>query len=57
MPGSRIPITSEERLKFEKPDYVIILPWNLKNELVVQLDYVKDWGGRLVTAIPRLEIT
>jgi 2-polyprenyl-3-methyl-5-hydroxy-6-metoxy-1,4-benzoquinol methylase len=56
MPGSRIPITSEERLKCEKPDYILILPWNLKVELVVQLAYVKEWGGKLVTAIPRLEI-
>jgi SAM-dependent methyltransferase len=56
MPGSRIPIASEERLKREKPDYVLILPWNLKTELVVQLAYVKDWGGKLVTAIPHLEV-
>jgi len=57
MPGSRIPILPEERLKQEKPDYVLILPWNLKSELEVQLAYVKSWGGKLVTAIPRLEIT
>ncbi|MBF8176674.1 class I SAM-dependent methyltransferase [Herminiimonas contaminans] len=56
MPGSRISIVSEERLKQEKPDYVLILPWNLKAELEVQLGYVKEWGGKLVTAIPRLEI-
>ncbi len=56
MPGSRIPILPEERLKQEKPDYVLILPWNLKKELEVQLAYVKNWGGKLVTAIPRLEI-
>lgn len=57
MPGSRIPILPEERLKQEKPDYVLTLPWNLKSELEVQLAYVKNWGGKLVTAIPRLEIT
>lgn len=57
MPGSRIPILPEERLKQEKPDYVLILPWNLKAELEVQLAYVKEWGGRLVTAIPCLEVT
>lgn len=56
MPGSRIPISSEARLKREKPDYVLILPWNLKTELVVQLAYVKDWGGKLVTAVPNLQI-
>ncbi len=56
MPGSRIPILSEERMQPVRPDYVLILPWNLKKELEVQLAYVKDWGGKLVTAIPRLEI-
>lgn len=56
MPGSRIPIAFEERLKREKPDYVLILPWNLKTELAFQLAYVKDWGGKLVTAIPHLEV-
>lgn len=56
MPGSRIPISSEDRLQQAKPDYVLILPWNLKPELEVQLAYVNDWGGRLVTAIPHLEI-
>jgi SAM-dependent methyltransferase len=56
MPGSRIPIVSEEHLKREKPDYVLILPWNLKTELVDQLAYVKDWGCRFVTAIPHLEV-
>ena len=55
MPGSRIPIVSEEQLKRERPHYVLILPWNLKTELVVQLAYIKGWGGKLVTAIPRLE--
>jgi 2-polyprenyl-3-methyl-5-hydroxy-6-metoxy-1,4-benzoquinol methylase len=56
MPGSRIPIVSEERLKEEKPDYVLILPWNLKSELEIQLSYVNEWGGRLVIAVPYLEI-
>ena len=57
MPGSRIPIVNEERLKEEKPDYVLILPWNLKSELEIQLAYVKAWGGKLVTAVPQLEIS
>jgi SAM-dependent methyltransferase len=56
MPGSRIPITDELQLKSFKPDYVVILPWNLKAEIIRQLDYVKAWGGRLVTAVPHLEI-
>jgi SAM-dependent methyltransferase len=57
MPGSRIAILPEEYLQQSKPDYVLILPWNLKKEIEAQLAYVKDWGGRLATAIPRLEIT
>lgn len=57
MPGSRISIVPEECLKQERPDYVLILPWNLKSELVVQLAYIKEWGGKLVTAIPQLEVT
>jgi hypothetical protein len=57
MPGSRIPIVNEERLKQEKPDYVLILPWNLKTEINNQLSYVKAWGGKLVTAVPQLEIS
>jgi predicted TPR repeat methyltransferase len=56
MPGSRIPIVAEDRLKQEKPDYVLILPWNLKTELDVQLSYVREWGGKLVTAVPTLRI-
>ena len=56
MPGSRIPIVDESRLKQEKPDYVIILPWNLKAEVMQQLDYTHNWGGQYVTAVPHLEV-
>lgn len=56
MPGSRIPIVDEDQLKAAKPDYILILPWNLKTELTQQLAYTMEWGGRLVTAIPTLEL-
>jgi hypothetical protein len=56
MPGSRVPIVAEERLRQEKPDYVVILPWNLREEVTRQIGYVADWGGRFVTAVPQLEI-
>ena len=56
MPGSRIPIVDESRLQQEKPDYIVILPWNLKVEVILQLEYVRDWGGRFVTAVPLLRI-
>ena len=56
MPGSHIPIVDEVRLKQDKPDYVVILPWNLRTEVMLQLEYVRDWGGRFVTAVPELRI-
>ncbi len=54
MPGSRIPIVSEEILKSEKPERVVILPWNLQTEIKQQLSYIADWGGKFVTAVPKL---
>ena len=57
MPGSRIPIVDEAHLRAKQPDYVLILPWNLRPELEMQLDYVEKWGGKLVTAIPEIVIT
>jgi len=57
MPGSRIPIVCECQLKTSRPDWVVILPWNLKTEVMQQLDYIRTWGGRFVTAVPHLELT
>lgn len=57
MPGSRIPIVDEARLQRERPDYVLILPWNLKAEVMSQLAYVREWGGQFVCAVPGLEVT
>jgi SAM-dependent methyltransferase len=56
MPGSRIAIVGEERLREARPDDVVLLPWNLRDELVAQLDYVRAWGGRFVTAVPELRV-
>jgi len=55
LPGSRIPIVAENRLYEVKPDYVVILPWNLKAEVMQQLEYIKAWGGKFVTAVPYLK--
>ncbi|GAA2867210.1 class I SAM-dependent methyltransferase [Streptosporangium fragile] len=55
-PGARIPILPPERLAEERPDYVLVLPWNLREELTGQLSFVNAWGGRLVFPIPNLEI-
>ena len=56
LPGSRIPVMAESQLRVAQPEYVLILPWNLRVELSVQLDYVRSWGARLVSAVPALEI-
>lgn len=56
LPGTRIPVLAEEALHEARPDYVLILPWNLRDEIVEQLAYVTGWGGRLVVALPRLEV-
>nr|WP_143231249.1 class I SAM-dependent methyltransferase [Actinosynnema sp. ALI-1.44] len=54
-PGTRIPIHPPERIAADRPDYVLVLPWNLRTELTEQLSYVGEWGGRLVFPIPTLE--
>jgi 2-polyprenyl-3-methyl-5-hydroxy-6-metoxy-1,4-benzoquinol methylase len=56
LPGSRIPIYPPDRIRQTKPDYVVILPWNLKEEIMGQLQYIRDWGGKLVVPIPRVAI-
>jgi 2-polyprenyl-3-methyl-5-hydroxy-6-metoxy-1,4-benzoquinol methylase len=56
MPGSRISIVDEQRLRETKPDFVVILPWNLTTEITRQLEYIRAWGGKFVTAVPRIEI-
>jgi SAM-dependent methyltransferase len=56
MPGSRIPIVKEDVLATERPDYVVIFPWNLSAEVKEQLRYVRGWGAKFVTAVPNLEI-
>ncbi|SDI99530.1 Methyltransferase domain-containing protein [Frankineae bacterium MT45] len=56
LPGTHIPVHPPEQLEITKPDYVLILPWNLRTELVEQLAYVRDWGAQLVLPIPQLEI-
>lgn len=56
LPGSRIPIVDETCLHKERPDYIVILPWNLCDEVVAQLDYIRKWGGQFVTAVPELSI-
>ena len=56
LPGTHIPIYPPERLAQTKPDYILVLPWNLRDEISQQLSYVGSWGGKLVFPIPELEI-
>lgn len=56
MPGSRIPIAKESRIGETQPDYVVIFPWNLEQEVIRQLDYIRAWGGRFVVAVPELRV-
>ena len=56
LPASHIPVVAESHLKEQKPDLVLILPWNLREEITAQLAYIKDWGGRFVIPIPHLEL-
>jgi hypothetical protein len=56
LPGTHIPIHAPERLAQTKPDYILVLPWNLREEISQQLEYVRSWGGQLVFPIPALEV-
>jgi hypothetical protein len=55
LPGSHIPVVNEKQLRKEKPAYILILPWNLREEIVNQLSYVREWGAKFVIPIPELE--
>lgn len=56
MPASHIPICNEQKIKDTKPDYILILPWNIKDEIVNQLNYIKDWKAKFVVPVPGLKI-
>lgn len=56
LPGTRIPIYHPDRIRQTKPDYVVILPWNLKDEIIEQLQFIREWGGAFVVPIPKAAI-
>lgn len=56
LPGSRIPIVSPERIYIEKPDYILVLPWNLRDEVIQQQAGIREWGGLFVFAVPELQV-
>jgi 2-polyprenyl-3-methyl-5-hydroxy-6-metoxy-1,4-benzoquinol methylase len=57
LPGARIAVVDEQHLREARPDYIIVLPWNLRAEITAQLAYIREWGGRFVFAVPRLEVS
>jgi SAM-dependent methyltransferase len=56
LPGTHIPVYAPEKVSETRPDYILILPWNLKDEIADQMAYIRDWGGKFVTPIPRIEV-
>jgi len=56
LPGTHIPIYHPDRIRETKPDYVVILPWNLKTEIMQQLQYIREWGGKFVVPIPKAAV-
>ena len=56
LPGTRLPIYAPDHIARTKPDYVLILPWNLRDEIVEQMAHVRDWGGRFVTPVPTVKV-
>ncbi|SRR5579883_127239 len=56
LPGTRIPVFHPDKIKEEKPDYLLLLPWNIKDEIMEQMSYIKEWGGKFIVPIPSLEI-
>ncbi len=56
LPGTHIPIFHPEKIKTTKPDYLLILPWNIKNEIMEQMKFITQWGGRFITPIPKIRV-
>lgn len=56
LPGTRLPILAPEQIRATRPDYVLILPWNLKQEIQQQMGYVREWGGKFVVPIPEVQV-
>jgi len=56
LPGTHIPILHPNKIKSTKPDYLLILPWNLKEEIIEQMSFIRDWGGKFVVLIPQVKI-
>jgi SAM-dependent methyltransferase len=56
LPGTHLPIFSPEKIKADKPDYILILPWNIKDEIMRQCEFIREWGGKFIIPIPEPEV-
>jgi 2-polyprenyl-3-methyl-5-hydroxy-6-metoxy-1,4-benzoquinol methylase len=56
LPGSHIPIEAPDKIKETRPDYIFILPWNIKDEIMEQMSFIREWGGKFIVPIPRVEV-
>lgn len=56
LPGTHIPVHAPEKIALTRPDYLLILPWNLRDEIVSQMGFIRDWGGKFVVPIPQVEV-
>jgi hypothetical protein len=56
LPGTHIPIAGPEKIFQTKPDYVLILPWNLRDEIAAQMSEITEWGGKFVVPIPEVRV-
>jgi hypothetical protein len=56
LPGSHIPVLAPEKIRETRPDFVFVLPWNLAGEIMEQLAFIRDWGGRFIVPIPKPEV-
>ena len=56
LPGTHIPIYAPERLRETRPDYLLVLPWNIKDEIIADMAHIREWGGRFVLPIPEVRV-
>lgn len=56
LPGTHIPIFAPEKIRETRPDYVLILPWNIRQEIIKQMDYIREWGGKFIVPIPKVRL-
>jgi hypothetical protein len=56
LPGTHIPIYAPERVRETRPDYLLVLPWNIKDEIIAQMSHVREWGGQFVLPIPEVRV-